>query len=277
MPRHPILISVLLMSPLQMGAQTKPSEVQVEVVATATEYVPRSVTTTAPAHAYADCSGSTSYFSDFQSYGDSSLGSISGIAQTNTNCTTTSYPATESTYTLYKRVNYTIVKSERALFLLSCTQQGLFSRCTAPIVGTKYSLNLDTSSRKSSIWKHLSAGEGLLGGASGTTANLRSEGEKKEITLDLLNSVSLTAVEHTDHNSESPSSAQPTAKVHFTSTPSGGEIFVDNRFYGNTPSDVTLPVGAHTVRVTVGGKEWSRSIEITGGEITVHAQIPGRE
>jgi hypothetical protein len=42
---------------------------------------------------------------------------------------------------------------------------------------------------------------------------------------------------------------------------------------GNTPSDVTLVTGEHTVRITVGGKEWTRTVQITTGEIHLHAEI----
>jgi hypothetical protein len=59
-----------------------------------------------------------------------------------------------------------------------------------------------------------------------------------------------------------------------TSSPSGGEIYVDGKFFGNTPSDITVAAGEHIVKVAVGGKEWSRTIEITAGEISVHAEIP---
>lgn len=41
-----------------------------------------------------------------------------------------------------------------------------------------------------------------------------------------------------------------------------------------TPSDITLPVGEHALKVTIGGKEWSRTLQITAGEINVHAEIP---
>ncbi len=68
-------------------------------------------------------------------------------------------------------------------------------------------------------------------------------------------------------------STPETAKVHITSSPTGGEIYVDGKFFGNTPSDITLPAGEHIVKITIGGKEWSRSIEITPGEITVHADL----
>ena len=68
-------------------------------------------------------------------------------------------------------------------------------------------------------------------------------------------------------------STPETAKVHVTSSPTHGEIYVDGKFFGNAPSDITLPAGEHIVKITIGGKEWSRTIEITPGEITVHADV----
>jgi hypothetical protein len=64
------------------------------------------------------------------------------------------------------------------------------------------------------------------------------------------------------------------AKVHVTSSPSGGEIYVDGKFFGNTPSDISLPLGEHVVKVTFGGKEWTRTVQITGGEIQLRAELP---
>ena len=63
------------------------------------------------------------------------------------------------------------------------------------------------------------------------------------------------------------------AMVHVTSSPSQADIFVDGKFFGSTPSDITLAAGEHTVKVTAGGKEWSRMVQITAGEIRIHAEI----
>jgi hypothetical protein len=105
-------------SPAQ--AQDNKEAVHVQIVATASEYVPRSTTVSHPGHAYTNCMGSTSFFGRFSSYGDS--GSVSGTAETDTHCSTTFSPPTETTLTTYRRVNYTIAKSDQALYLLSCTQ-----------------------------------------------------------------------------------------------------------------------------------------------------------
>ena len=122
MLRRALLICILL-TPLFHAAgqgQSNKNGIPVEVVATASEYVPLSTTVSHPGHSYTNCQGSTSYFGRFNSYGDS--GSISGTADTDTRCTTTFSPPTETTLTTYRRVNYTIAKGEQALYLLSCTQ-----------------------------------------------------------------------------------------------------------------------------------------------------------
>jgi hypothetical protein len=99
----------------------------------------------------------------------------------------------------------------------------------------------------------------------------------KPIKLEYLSSATLPA------QAPQQTPAQPQAvtvggeaKVHVTSSPSGGEIYVDGKFYGNTPSDITLAAGEHVFKVTGGGKEWSRAVLITSGEIRVHAEMAER-
>jgi hypothetical protein len=58
-----------------------------------------------------------------------------------------------------------------------------------------------------------------------------------------------------------------------TSSPSGAEIYVDGKFFGNTPSDITLAVGQHLVQIMRGDKEWSRTVQITAGDVHIHADI----
>jgi hypothetical protein len=122
MLRRTVLICTTLAfqwnSPAQ--AQGNKAAVRVEIVATASEYVPRSMTVSHAGHAYTNCFGSTSYFGQFSSYGD--IGSFSGTADTNTHCSTTFSPPTEDTLTTYRKVNYTIARGDQAMYLLSCTQ-----------------------------------------------------------------------------------------------------------------------------------------------------------
>ena len=75
--------------------------------------------------------------------------------------------------------------------------------------------------------------------------------------------------------SDQPSSPASTAKVMVSSEPTGGDIYVDGNFMGNTPSLIELPAGSHTVRVKAKGqKQWSRTVSLTAGsKVTVQAVL----
>jgi hypothetical protein len=265
----------------------------VEVVATASEYVPISTTVSHPGHSYTDCLGSTSYFGQFSSYGN--FGSVSGTAHTNTDCSTTFSPPTESTLTTYRRVNYTIARSKEALYLLSCTQTWKLTTREKLLVGVIGGLEGgsggDTgasdkaTARAKGMWTECPAFE--IGARFSLTVRNTSDArlediavgkpaQGKPIKLEYLSSAALPPSEAQAKTlSQSQSvTAYERATVHFTSSPNGGEIYVDGKFIGNTPSDLTIAAGEHIVKVVSGGKEWSRSIHITNGEISIHAELP---
>ena len=78
--RSSVILICLLSIPLfGLGAQEQSNKngTRVEVVATASEYVPRATTVSHPGHAYSDCSGTTSYFGRF----DIATGRLSGTAE----------------------------------------------------------------------------------------------------------------------------------------------------------------------------------------------------
>jgi hypothetical protein len=61
-----------------------------------------------------------------------------------------------------------------------------------------------------------------------------------------------------------------TGRLSVTSLPDGADIEVDGSFVGNTPSDVQIGEGEHTVAVKkVGFKDWERKLKVTGGS-SVH-------
>ncbi len=122
---------------------------------------------------------------------------------------------------------------------------GTWSECPAFAIGGKYTLTVRSTS----------------------DARLEGDVVHKPPKLDYLSSAALSP--------QAPAvDALERSRVHITSSPSVGEIYVDGKFFGNTPSEITLAVGEHIVRVTVGGKEWTRTIQITAGESSVHAEIP---
>ena len=64
--------------------------------------------------------------------------------------------------------------------------------------------------------------------------------------------------------------APSTGKLSVTSSPDGADIDVDGSFVGNTPSDVQLPDGEHTVTLKkTGFSTWERKLKVTGGS-SVH-------
>jgi PEGA domain-containing protein len=69
--------------------------------------------------------------------------------------------------------------------------------------------------------------------------------------------------------SETASSTQSStssAKLQMESNPSGADIEIDGSFMGNTPSDVQVLEGDHTIAVKKAGfKDWERKMKISGG------------
>lgn len=60
--------------------------------------------------------------------------------------------------------------------------------------------------------------------------------------------------------------ASPSAKLQLESNPSGADIELDGSFVGNTPSDVTVAEGEHTITVKKSGfKDWERKMKISAG------------
>lgn len=277
-----LLVSALLVSGLSANAQTVPtkSDVSVHVVATALEYVPRTTTVSHPGHSYTDCQGNTSYFGEFNSLGD--FGTMSGNATTNTHCSTTFSPPSESVRTTYRRVNYTLVKDANTLYLLSCTQEWRLSKkaglLIAAIGGSEAVDKAEADGR--GHWTDcpvFSVGaEYTLTVRSASDARLANAAVRKPAKLEYLGAAPMP----TAPSQEAASTAQTrvadkptTVIVHVSSSPTSGEIYVDGKFFGNTPSDITLAAGDHVVRVAIGGKEWTRTLQVTGGEIRLHANL----
>jgi len=71
-----------------------------------------------------------------------------------------------------------------------------------------------------------------------------------------------------------PAPAPEMQRVAITSTPEGADIIVDNKFLGNTPSTVMLPLGDHTVVIAKDEyNTWQREISLSGGTIKLSAEL----
>jgi hypothetical protein len=67
-------------------------------------------------------------------------------------------------------------------------------------------------------------------------------------------------------NGADENGASTSAKLQLGSDPPGADIEVDGSFVGNTPSDVQVAEGEHTITVKKAGfKDWERTLKITSG------------
>jgi len=72
------------------------------------------------------------------------------------------------------------------------------------------------------------------------------------------------------------SSTQATMRIE--STPPGADVELDGAFAGDTPSEVGVAAGEHSVRVTKSGyKAWERKIRISTGTVKVTAELEKAE
>ena len=69
--------------------------------------------------------------------------------------------------------------------------------------------------------------------------------------------------------------AATSAKVIVSSTPDGADIEVNGNFVGNTPSEIQLADGEHTVAVKKSGfKTWERKMKVnSGSNVSLNAQM----
>jgi len=67
-------------------------------------------------------------------------------------------------------------------------------------------------------------------------------------------------------NNAAPAATSSTAKLQLESNPPGADIEIDGGFVGNTPSDLQVTEGEHTVIVKKAGfKDWERKVKVTSG------------
>jgi hypothetical protein len=74
----------------------------------------------------------------------------------------------------------------------------------------------------------------------------------------------------------SDKSATPSAgsKIAVSSTPANADITLDGSFVGNTPSELDVTPGDHTLTVSKSGfKPWERKVKATGGSVNINAEL----
>jgi PEGA domain len=75
-------------------------------------------------------------------------------------------------------------------------------------------------------------------------------------------------------SSTSTQTSAANAQLEITSNPSGGEISVDGNFVGDTPSELAVAAGVHTITILKHGfKPWERKLTVSSGKVTVAAEL----
>ena len=64
------------------------------------------------------------------------------------------------------------------------------------------------------------------------------------------------------------------SKIAVSSTPANADITLDGSFVGNTPSEIDVTPGDHTLTVSKSGfKPWERKFKATGGSVNINAEL----
>ena len=75
-----------------------------------------------------------------------------------------------------------------------------------------------------------------------------------------------------------PALVASAAKLSIASNPSTADIEVDGSFVGNTPSEVEVAPGDHTLKVSKAGfKPWERKFKVTGGSVNINADLESQQ
>ena len=97
-----------------------------------------------------------------------------------------------------------------------------------------------------------------------------------DMKLDIAKFQQPSAAQQTAAASPAAASPSPTSgKLQLESDPTGADIEIDGSFVGNTPSDVQVAEGDHTVTVKKAGfKDWERKLKVTAGStVRLNAEL----
>jgi hypothetical protein len=75
-------------------------------------------------------------------------------------------------------------------------------------------------------------------------------------------------------NVSDKSAASLASKIAVSSMPANADILLDGSFVGNTPSEIDVTPGDHTLTVSKSGfKPWERKFKATGGSVNINAEL----
>lgn len=74
--------------------------------------------------------------------------------------------------------------------------------------------------------------------------------------------------------SDTSSALSAASKIAVSSTPANSDIMLDGNFVGNTPSEIDVTPGDHTLTISKSGfKPWERKFKATGGSVNINAEL----
>jgi hypothetical protein len=74
--------------------------------------------------------------------------------------------------------------------------------------------------------------------------------------------------------SDKSATASLASKIAVSSMPANADITLDGSFVGNTPSEIDVTPGDHTLTVSKSGfKPWERKFKATGGSVNINAEL----
>jgi hypothetical protein len=74
--------------------------------------------------------------------------------------------------------------------------------------------------------------------------------------------------------SDTSATLSTASKIVVSSTPANADIALDGSFVGNTPSEINVAPGDHTLTVSKSGfKPWDRKFKATGGSVNINAEL----
>ena len=75
-------------------------------------------------------------------------------------------------------------------------------------------------------------------------------------------------------DSGATSAGSSSALIEIVSTPPGGDIEIDGKFVGSTPSSINLNAGDHDIAVKKAGfTDWNRKVNVSTGHINISAEL----
>jgi hypothetical protein len=144
------------------------------------------------------------------------------------------------------------------------------------VKGDRLSLLVDTQTRSYTVETSAYIGPVTTNpNQNESTASRSSQESSTEPTVKLAVEKPGTSTAQLRAQVDQPDSAANSAMVLFSSEPNGADIDVDGKFLGNTPSQIQLVVGNHSIRIEAKGHTpWSREVSLAaGGKISIHAVL----